>query len=103
MYNAISPQSLLISRIRERNVIKREREEEEEGIERGAANLAQGEWHTTTFLRTTRIGERERESRRWLAGSGVEREGVGQWGGERGLKSYMPSVTFLVFLVFLVF
>ena len=55
-------------------MIKREREEEEEGIERGAANLAQGEWHTATFLRTTRIGERERES-----------AVVGwQWSGERG-------------------
>ena len=79
-------------------MIKREREEEEEGIERGVANLAQGEWHTATFLRTTRIGERE--SRRWLAGNGVEREGVGQWGGERGPKSYIQPVTFLVFLVF---
>ena len=98
IYNAINPQSLLISRIRERNEIKREKEEEEEeeeGIEQGAVNLTQGERHTATFLRTTRIGERE--SRRWLAGNGVEREWVGQWGGERGPKSYIPPVTFLVF------
>jgi hypothetical protein len=38
---------------------EREREEEEEGIEQGAANLAQREWYTATFLRTTRIEERE--------------------------------------------
>ena len=86
IYNAINPQSLLISRIRERNEIKREREEEEEeeGIEQGAVNLTQGEWHTATFLWITRIGERERErvGDGWLAvewrdrglGSGVERE-----------------------------
>ena len=79
IYNAINPQSLVISRIRERNEIKREKEEEEEeeeeGIEQGAVNLTQGERHTATFLRTTRI--EERECQRWLAGSGVEREGVG--------------------------
>ena len=73
------------SRERERDQERereREEEEEEEGIEQGAAKLAQGECHTATFLRTTRIGERESVSGGWLAvewrerglGSGVERE-----------------------------